>query len=291
MSVRRLDRPLEPRFIAWAGASARVRGAGATDVASARGIIKRALEAGREMLDELEAKDILKAYGIAVVATVAVEAAASAASKAARELGYPVAVKILSPDISHKSDVGGVCLHLRDDNGVHHAVDEMLARVRRIQPLARIAGLTVQAMVNRPHAHELVLGASIDPLSGPVLLFGQGGTAVEVLGDRAIGVPALNRTRAAELIDRTRASRLLSGYRDRPSAKLDGVCDALIALSQMLADLPEIVELDINPLLADHDGVVALDARLRVSRKPEAGSRRGDWRPPHGQPPAVQRVA
>jgi acetyltransferase len=197
---------------------------------------------------------------------------ADAAAKAAREVGYPVAIKILSPDISHKSDVGGVRLHLGDEGELRRAAEAMLARVREMKPQARITGLTVQAMVTRPLAQELILGASIDPLFGPVLLFGQGGTAVEVLADRAIGLPPLNRVLARELISRTRVARLLAGYRDHPPAKLDAICDVLIALSQMLADLPELAELDINPLLADHEGVIALDARLRVSRKQEAGA-------------------
>jgi acetyltransferase len=245
---------------------------GQADVAAARAIIEGVLAAGREMLDELEAKKVLAAYGIPVVPTGAVGPDADAAAKAAREVGYPVAIKILSPDISHKSDVGGVRLHLGDEGELRRAAEAMLARVREMKPQARITGLTVQAMVTRPLAQELILGASIDPLFGPVLLFGQGGTAVEVLADRAIGLPPLNRVLARELISRTRVARLLAGYRDHPPAKLDAICDVLIALSQMLADLPELAELDINPLLADHEGVIALDARLRVSRKQEAGA-------------------
>jgi acetyltransferase len=247
-------------------------GNGPADLSSARAVIDGVLAAGREMLDELEAKAVLKAYGIPVVPTVAVEPQADAAVKAAIGIGYPVAIKILSPDISHKSDVGGVRLHLRDENELRQAAGEMLAGVRKLKPDARITGFTVQAMVTRPLAQELILGTSIDPLFGPVLLFGQGGTAVEVLADRAIGFPPLNRVLARELISRTRVARLLAGYRDHPPAKLDAISDVLIALSQMLADLPELAELDINPLLADHEGVIALDARLRVSRKQEAGA-------------------
>ena len=247
---------------------------GPADVAAARTIVDGVLAAGRDMLDEVEAKAVLGAYGIPVVPTVAVEPAADAAVRAAREIGYPVAIKILSPDISHKSDVGGVQLDLRDEDELRKAAASMLRRVREFKPQARITGLTVQAMVTRPLAQELILGASIDPLFGPILLFGHGGTAVEVIADRAIGLPPLNRVLARELISRTRVAKLLAGYRDHAPAKLDAVCDVLIALSQMLADLPELAELDINPLLADHEGVIALDARLRVSRKQEAGAAR-----------------
>ena len=191
---------------------------------------------------------------------------------AAREIGYPVALKILSPDISHKSDVGGVSLRLRDDGELERAASAMLVRVRAAQPSAQISGFTVQAMASRPFAQELIVGASVDPVFGPVLLFGQGGTAVEVIADRAVALPPLNRVLANELISRTRVSRLLAGYRDHPPARLDAICDALSALSQMLADLPELAELDINPWWADHDGVIALDARVRVSRSAPAGA-------------------
>ena len=245
---------------------------GPPDIAAARATIQAALADGRELLDELEAKTVLKAYGIAIVPTVAVGASAAEAVDAASTIGYPVALKILSPDISHKSDVGGVALNLADGDALRRAVDEMLTQVRNERPQARISGFTVQAMVRRPMAQELIVGASVDPTFGPVLLFGQGGTAVEVLADRAVALPPLNRVLARELISRTRVAKLLAGYRDHPPARLDAIADVLIALSQMLADLPELAELDINPLLADDRGVIALDARLRVSRSPAAGS-------------------
>jgi acetyltransferase len=167
-----------------------------------------------------------------------------------------------------------VRLQLADEAALRREATQMLARVRELRPQARITGFSVQPMVRRPQAEELIIGASVDAMFGPVLLFGQGGVAVEVVADRAIGLPPLNRTLARELVSRTRVSKLLAGYRDRPPARLDAVCDVLIAVSQMLADLPELAELDINPLWADHDGVIALDARIRVSRQPVAGARR-----------------
>jgi len=181
-------------------------------------------------------------------------------------------LKILSPDISHKSDVGGVALNLRDEVELGRAAEHMLARVGVAMPQARLAGFTVQKMASRPLAQELIVGASIDPLFGPVLLFGQGGTAVEVLADRAIALPPLNRVLARDLVSRTRVAKLLAGYRDHPPARIDAICDVLIALSQMLTDLPELAELDINPLWADHEGVIALDARIRLSRERPAGA-------------------
>ena len=247
---------------------------GTPDVASARATIAAVLASGRDMLDEIEAKTVLRAYGIPVVETVAALPAFEAAAQAAARIGYPVALKILSPQISHKSDVGGVHLNLRDEKELQGAATAMLARVRELRPDATLTGFTVQTMAVRPMAQELIAGASIDPLFGPVLLFGQGGTAVEVLADRAIALPPLNRVLAREVIGRTRVAKLLAGYRDHPPARLDTVCDVLMAISQMLADLPELAELDINPLLADHNGVIALDARIRVTCKPAAGAAR-----------------
>lgn len=247
---------------------------GPPDVDAARAAIEQALAAGHDMLDEVQAKAVLRAYGVPTVPTRATEPDAQAAAAAARDCGFPVALKILSPDISHKSDVGGVRLQLADEAAVRSAAEEMLSRVRERRPQARIAGFTVQPMVRRPHAQELIVGASVDAMFGPVLLFGQGGVAVEVVADRAVGLPPLNRTLARELVSRTRVAKLLAGYRDRPPARLDAVCDALIAVSQMLADLPEVAELDINPLWADEAGVVALDARIRVSREAQAGAQR-----------------
>jgi acetyltransferase len=240
---------------------------GIPDVAAARELVDGALNAGREMLDEFEAKALLQAYRIPTVATRTSEPNAPAARAVAEAIGYPVALKILSPDISHKTEVGGVSLGLRSADEVERAADEMLARVRSLRPEARIAGLTVQRFVQRALAQELIVGSSVDPVFGPVLLFGAGGTAVEVLADRAVGLPPLNRVLAHDLVSRTRIARLLAGYRDHPPADLDAISDTLIALSQMLADIPELAELDINPLLADADGVIALDARVRVGRR------------------------
>jgi acetyltransferase len=245
---------------------------GTPDLAAARASIESALADGREMLNELEAKSVLRAYGIPVVQTISAGPTADAVALAGKSLAYPLVLKILSPDISHKSDVGGVRLNLRDERELRNAAAEMLVRIRELRPNARIDGFTVQTMATRPMAQELIIGASIDPVFGPVLLFGQGGTAVEVIADRAIALPPLNRVLAREVVSRTRVAKLLAGYRDHPSAKLDAVYDVLVAVSQMLADLPELAELDLNPLWADQDGVIALDARLRVTRHAGAGA-------------------
>ena len=240
----------------------------------ARALVDAAVADGREWLGDADAMALLAAYGVPVVPTRRVAADAGAAAAAAGEIGYPVALKIASPDILHKSDVGGVVLGLGDEAALRTAVDAMLARVRERCPEARLDGLTVQRMASRPRAHELIVGAHVDALFGPVLLFGAGGTAVEVLADRAVALPPLNRALAADLVSRTRIARLLAGYRDRPAARLDAVYDVLIAVARLLADRPEVAELDINPLLADEQGVRAVDARVRVSAARPGGQAR-----------------
>ena len=244
----------------------------APDLPAVQAIVREALSDGREMLNEAEAKAVLAAYGIPVVATRVVPAEAAAAAKVAGAIGYPVALKILSPDLTHKTDVGGVALGLDTADEVREAARAMLARVRRHQPAARIEGFTVQAMARRDHSQELIVGATVDRVFGPILLFGQGGTAVEVLADRAVALPPLNAPLARAMVERTRVARLLKGWRDTPAADLDAVVSTLLAVAQLLADVPELAELDINPLIVNHEGVLALDARIRLSAERPAGA-------------------
>ena len=219
------------------------------DLDAIKDIVKSALAAGREMLTELEAKAVLDACRIAIVPTKRVAGTPDAAAQAAQSMGYPVVLKILSDDISHKSDVGG-----------------------RERPEARIQGFTVQSMVKRKQAQELIVGSTIDSVFGPVILFGQGGTAVEVMADRAIALPPLNITLAKALVSRTRVSKLLAGFRDTPKVDEAALHGVLIAVSQLLAEIPEIAELDINPLIVNFEGAIALDARIRLSATAPAGS-------------------
>ena len=233
--------------------------------ATARAVVDPVLAADTGgMLSEPEAKAVLAAYGIPTIETRVANTPAEA-GRVANQLGGPVAIKILSPDISHKSDVGGVMLNLAGPFEVEKAANAMLERVAKSFPDARIEGFTVQHMARRPGAHELIVGISTDPIFGPVILFGQGGTAGEVIGDRAVALPPLNMRLAREMIERTRVYKLLKGYRDRPPVDLDAVCLTLTQVSQLVVDIPEIVELDINPLFADAQGVLALDARIKVA--------------------------
>jgi acetyltransferase len=236
----------------------------ATDTrAKAKAIIAGALADGRTILSEPEAKQVLALYGVPVVAT-AIAVDVDQAVRATAAIGAPVALKILSRDITHKSDVGGVALNLDNADAVAQAGRAMLNRVRKARPDARIDGFTVQAMVRCPGAHELILGLAQDPTFGPVLMFGHGGVAVEVLADRAMGLAPLNTALARAMIVRTRVAKLLAGYRNRPAAHMSAIEAALISLSHIAIDLPQISELDINPLLADASGVIALDARIVV---------------------------
>jgi acetyltransferase len=236
------------------------------DVEGARRLVEAALAEGRSLLDEPESKALLAAFGIPCVET-RVAASAKEAEALARKIGFPVALKILSPGITHKSDVGGVALDLESVDAVRDAARAMQERLRAHDPEASLRGFTVQRMARRPGAHELFIGVATDPIFGPVILFGQGGTAVEVVADRAVALPPLNLHLARELVGRTRIARLLAGYRDRPPADLGAIGLALVQVSQLLIEIPEVVELDVNPLLADQDGVMALDARVRLSRE------------------------
>lgn len=242
------------------------------DTAAIKALVQGVLASGREMLTEPEAKAVLDACRIPVVPTQRVDARPEAAASAALAVGFPVVLKILSEDISHKSDVGGVVLNLQDEGEVRDAALAMLARVQRQLPKARVQGFTVQAMVRRRHAQELIVGSTIDSVFGPVILFGQGGTAVEVMADRAVALPPLNVPLARALVSRTRVSRLLAGWRDTPAVDEAALHGVLVAVSQLLAEIPEIAELDINPLIVNFEGAVALDARIRLSAKAPAGA-------------------
>jgi acetyltransferase len=238
----------------------------APDIKTAREIVATALADGRQWLDPVEIRRLLESYDIAMVPTFAAVDAEQAVAYASELFaqGLTVVLKIMSRDIVHKSDVGGVVLNLTGADAVRAAMTDILARAKALLPEARISGVIVQAMVVRAKARELILGFADDPTFGTVIVFGRGGTAVEIINDRALALPPLDLKLARELIERTRVSRLLRAYRDVPAVKPDAVAMVLVKLAQMAADIPEIRELDINPLLADESGVMAVDARVAV---------------------------
>ena len=233
------------------------------DEEQARTIIHQALDDGRDWLNEVEAKALLRCYCIPTVATLIAKSPEEAGALAAKGQG-PYALKILSPDIIHKSDVGGVALNLQSPEAVTEAASAMLQRLQHSHPTARLRGFTVEPMVHMEGSIELILGMSTDAVFGPVLLFGQGGIAVEVLSDTAFALPPLNMHLARQLMERTRVSRLLAGFRNQPPCDRDAIALTLTKLSQLVCDLAEVAECDINPLLASPQGVMALDARFKI---------------------------
>jgi acetyltransferase len=248
------------------------------DAAAARRIVHRALKQERIWLDPLETAELLGAYAIPI-ASVALACDADEAVEVARPLlaTGPVALKILSPDIIHKSDVGGVRLNLVDERTIRDAAVDILTRAKAARPDARITGVTVHPMVSRPKARELIAGLADDPTFGPVVVFGSGGTAVEVIDDKALALPPLDVKLAENLIARTRVSRILGAYRNIPAADMSAVAMTLVKLAQIAADIPEIRELDLNPLLADDKGVMVLDARVTVAAVPPVSGREASW--------------
>jgi len=235
----------------------------------AKAILDAAAQHGRTMLTEPESKALLTTYGIPVATTMVAKDAreARAAAVEVLQISDACVLKILSQDISHKSDVGGVRLSLTTPEEVERAANDMLERTGRLRPDARIDGLTVQAMIRRPDAVELIAGMSVDQSFGPIVMFGAGGTSVEVVKDIAHALPPLDLLLADDLIGRTRVSRLLEAHRGKPAANRAALTEALVRLSYLVADHPEILELDINPLLVDADGVIALDARVHVAEE------------------------
>lgn len=242
----------------------------APDVALVRSAIDTALRdrgSDQVWLDPFATSNILSAYGIAVAAAGLArdpdEAVAAAKPHLAR--GDAVVLKVLSPDIVHKSEVGGVRLGVASEAAVFQAAAEILNRARTAKPGARIIGVTVFPMIVRPMARELIVGIADDPTFGPVIVFGQGGTAVEVVSDKALALPPLDLALARDLIARTRVARVLKAYRNVPAADEAAIALLLVKLSQLAADFPEIREIDLNPVLADETGVIAVDARVLVA--------------------------
>ncbi|MBK7405696.1 MAG: bifunctional acetate--CoA ligase family protein/GNAT family N-acetyltransferase [Phycisphaerales bacterium] len=226
----------------------------------------RAIEPGVAedgMLTEHEAKAVLSRYGFDVAEAVPAASAAKAI-EAAERIGYPVVLKLNSPDITHKGDVGGVKLNLRSPDAVRDAYADIVARAVKERPEARIEGVMVQPMLDTAAGVELIIGAKRDPVFGVVMLVGAGGTLAELLADRVVELPPLNERLVRRMLESLRCWPLLRGYRDSPAVNLDALVSAIERVSYLLSDHPEIAELDINPLLATPERVIALDARIRI---------------------------
>ena len=240
------------------------------DTQVARAIVKKALDEGRLQLSGPESKALLEAYRIPVARTLTA-ATAEDAARAAQSIGFPVVMKIDSPDVTHKSDVGGVKLALADAGAVRSAFDEICASVKARRPDARITGVTVETMVARPHGRELMVGVLRDPVFGPAIAFGAGGIAVEVLKDHVIGLPPLNELLVENMIRGTRVGRMLGEFRNLPAVDRKALEAVLLRVSEMACALAQLEELDVNPLIADESGTIAVDARVVL--RPVVGQR------------------
>jgi acetyltransferase len=244
------------------------------DMAGARLVIEGALAEHRTVLSEMEAKAVLAAFRVPVARAVRARSA-DEAMLVAEETGFPVVMKIDSPDVTHKSDVGGVRLNIANAQAARDAYRELAAGMERARPGARLSGIVVEPMVARPNGRELLVGVVRDSVFGPAITFGTGGTAVEVYADRAVALPPLNAVLADDLVHGTRASRLLDAFRNMPPVDRAALQEVLLRVSELVCELPEILEMDINPLLADESGAIALDARIAIGRADRALPRYG----------------
>ncbi|MGQ9771397.1 MAG: acetate--CoA ligase alpha subunit [Thermogutta sp.] len=230
-----------------------------------RGVFESLLTEGAEILTESVSKAFLEAYGIPVTKPTLARTADQAV-EVAKRIGFPVVMKIHSPQITHKTDVGGVILNIANEQAVREAFDRLVRRAKEKRPDAQILGCTVQQMVSYPNSFELIIGTKRDPVFGSVILVGMGGVAAEVFQDRALALPPLNETLARRALESLKSWPLLRGYRGRPGVNIDRLIEVLMRFSYLVADYPEIKELDVNPLLATQEDVIALDARVVVDR-------------------------
>ncbi|TAN49326.1 MAG: GNAT family N-acetyltransferase [Methylococcaceae bacterium] len=241
------------------------------DVEGARMLIESALSERRRILNEMESKALLAAFHIPVASTM-IARSPNEALMLAEQFGFPIALKVNSPDITHKSDSGGVKLGLNDAHAVRTGYNDILTEVKKNRPNARIDGIAVQPMIRKPNGRELMIGVTNDPIFGPIITFGAGGIMVEVMGDRAVTLPPLNNFLAHSLIDTTRIAKLLGAFRHMPPVDRAALENVLLRVSEMVCELPWLKEMDINPLIVDENGALAVDARVVVDYAPTAAA-------------------
>ncbi len=245
------------------------------DIEGARLVIESVLAERRKVLTEMESKTLLSAFHIPVTRTILARTAHEA-MMIATQLGFPVALKIDSPDISHKSDVQGVALNIMNATGVRDTYNDMVQTVTRLQPQARINGVTVQTMARTRRGREIYIGLVTDDPFGPVIAFGAGGTMIELINDRAMELPPLNQFLAHRLIERSRVSETLGEWRGNSPADVDALEQILLRVSEMVCELPQLREMDINPIIIDENGAVAVDARIVIDHAPRGLGNRTD---------------
>jgi len=245
------------------------------DIEGARLIIENVLSERRKVLTEMESKTLLSAFHIPVTKTILARTA-NEAMMIATQLGFPVALKIDSPDISHKSDVEGVALNILNATGVRDTFTDMMQTVARLKPDARISGVTVQTMARARRGREVCVGLVTDDPFGPVIAFGAGGTMIELINDRAMELPPLNQFLARHLIERSRVAETLGAWRGAAPADTGALEQILLRVSEMVCELPQLREMDINPVIVDEFGAVAVDARIVIDHAPQAISGRAN---------------
>ncbi|HEX7867551.1 MAG TPA: GNAT family N-acetyltransferase [Variovorax sp.] len=239
------------------------------DIEGARLLIESVLAERRHVLTEMESKSLLSSFHIPITRTLLARSA-SEAMMIATQLGFPVALKIDSPDIPHKSDVEGVALNVLNGTAARDTYVEMMERVARLAPEARINGVTVQKMVRARRGREIYVGMVTDEPFGPVIVFGAGGTMIELLNDRAMELPPLNQFLAHRLIERSRVAETLGEWRGAHAVNMEALEDLLLRVSEMVCELPELREMDINPIIVDENGAISVDARIVVGSSTQA---------------------
>ncbi|HCY62738.1 MAG TPA: GNAT family N-acetyltransferase [Oxalobacteraceae bacterium] len=237
------------------------------DLEGARILIETVLAERRKVLTEMESKALLAAFRIPVTRTI-LSRSANEAMLIANQLGYPVALKIDSPDVHHKSDVDGVVLNVNNTAAVRDTWETMMRNLKRRLPEARINGITIQNMSGKPHGRELYIGLSTEEPFGPAISFGAGGRMIELIADRAIELPPLNRFLAQHLIERVRSSETLGEWRGAPAADREALERILMRVSEMVCEFPQLREMDINPVIVDADGALVVDARIVIDHAP-----------------------
>ena len=232
-----------------------------SEILKAREVFKKVKDEGRKILTEYESKDILRIYDVPTTVEKLTTSADEAAS-IALQIGFPVVLKVYSPEITHKTDVGGVKLDLKDVNEVKKAFNEIIDGVKQHKPEAKILGVLVQNMA--PPGREIIVGATKDPQFGPIIMFGLGGIFVEILKDTSFRLPHINKKEAINMVKEIKGYPILKGARGAQPADIDSVADIIERASRMAMDLPEIMELDMNPIFVYEKGAIVVDARILI---------------------------
>ncbi len=246
---------------------------GRPEAEGAKMLIEALLAERRKVLSEMESKAILRAFKVPVAQTM-VARTATEALLLAEQIGFPVAMKVDSPELQHKSDAGGVRLNIGNAPAVRNAYHDIIETVQKRHPNIKINGVSIEPFLSHPNGRELMIGVFRDPIFGPVITFGAGGFDVEIFSDRSVALPPLNKFLAKDLIDSTRASKILDQFHNMPPVDREAIKEVLLCISEMVCELPWIMEMDLNPLIVDENGAIAADARIVIDHAANASGDR-----------------